>query len=157
MNSIEILNNKAPLTPLKTNKNRLLGLDVGDKTIGVSLSDLLWSLASPHLLIKRKNNISDLKEIEKICYDYNVTAIIIGYPLNMNGTEGPQSLKVRELSEKLLTLVTIPIYLWDERLSTVAVTKTLLEADMSRKKRSQVVDKMAATFILQGVLDFLRL
>lgn len=131
-----------------------MGLDVGDKTIGLSLSDPTWMIATPLKLLKRQNNIRDITEIQTLIQDHRVGALVIGLPLSLNGAEGPQAKKVRTYIEKLETVIDIPYVLWDERLSTVAVTRTLLEADMSRKRRSEVVDKMAATFILQGVLDF---
>lgn len=143
------------LLPHKNGKCRLLGLDVGDKTIGLSLSDPTWVIASPFKLINRHNNIRDYSEIQQIIEEFNVAGLIIGLPLTLRGEEGPQAEKVRTYVTKLDTLITIPSFFWDERLSTVAVTRTLLEGDVSRKRRRQVVDKMAATFILQGVLDYL--
>lgn len=143
------------LLSYKNGKCRLLGLDVGDKTIGLSLSDPSWIIATPFKLIKRQNNIRDVTDIQAIIDEYVVGALVIGLPLSLKGAEGPQAEKVRKYVEKLEAVVDIPYAFWDERLSTVAVTRTLLEADMSRKRRSEVVDKMAATFILQGVLNYL--
>lgn len=128
-------------------------MDVGDKTIGLSLSDITWTIASPYKLIKRKMNIQDVKAIQEVLQTFPIAALVVGLPLNMNGTEGSQAQKVRGFVEKLLNIIDLPVFFWDERLSTVAVTRTLLEADLSRKRRQEVVDKMAATFILQGVLD----
>lgn len=144
------------LISLKNKKGRLLGLDVGDKTVGVSLSDLSWLIASPYKLIHRQNNIRDFEQIQKIIHEESILALIIGLPLTLKGERGPQAEKVLQFTQKLESFVDTPLYLWDERLSTVAVTRTLLEADVSRRKRSTVVDKMAATFILQGVLDRLQ-
>lgn len=142
---------------LKNSKKRLIGLDLGTKTIGVALSDLTWLIATPHSLIKRTKQTQDLKILKTLLKDYNVGAIILGLPVNMNGTEGPRA----EASHAFKTVLEkafpdILVMLWDERLSTAAVTRTLLDADLSRKRRDEVVDKMAATFILQGVLDRLR-
>lgn len=148
-----IIRNNHELRLLKSGKNRLLGMDVGDKTVGLSLSDVTWIIATPHKLIKRKLNVSDYQEIKKVVDEFSVVAFVVGLPLNMNGTVGPQAKKVQDFMEKLTQLINIPIFYWDERLSTVAVTRTLLEADVSRSRRAEVVDKMAATFILQGVLD----
>ncbi len=144
------------LLPLSLIKSRAMGLDVGNKTIGVALSDQTWMIASAHSLIKRQNLSVDISTLVKIIKEYNVSCIISGWPVNMNGTEGPQAQVVKKLIDTLLQRHDIPVFLWDERLSTVAATRTLLEADMSRKRRSEVVDKMAATFILQGVLDLCR-
>lgn len=144
------------LKPLKTGKNRLLGIDLGDKTIGLCLSDITWSIATPMETIRRTRLQSDLEQLQKVLQGHQIAGIVIGLPINMNGSEGPQAQKVRQFVEKVLELADIPIILWDERLSTTAVTRTLLQADVSRQKRSQVVDKMAASFILQGALDALR-
>ncbi len=144
------------LSPLKNGKNRLMGIDLGSKTIGISTSDTTWFIATPLTLIRRTNTCNDLNALSKIIQEYEVAGIVIGYPLNMNGTEGPQGQKIKIFIEHFSESNPTPIVLWDERLSTVAVTKTLLKADMSRKRRSEVVDKMAASYILQGALDYLR-
>ncbi len=140
----------------KTGKNRLLGIDLGDKTLGLCLSDVTWSIATPLETLRRSSLETDLEQLKGVIVKHNVAGIVIGLPINMNGTEGPQAEKVRKFVEKILETMDLPILLWDERLSTTAVTRTLLEADVSRKRRTQVVDKMAASFILQGVLDALR-
>lgn len=141
------------LQDLKGKKERLLGLDVGDKTVGVAISDTNWIIASPLLLIKRTSLAKDAAQLQDLITKHSICAMVAGLPVNMNGTEGPQAGKVRHFVEKISETLDIPIFLWDERLSTMAVTRTLLEADMSRKKRKDVVDKMAATYILQGILD----
>lgn len=135
---------------------RLMGFDVGEKTIGVAISDSLFMVATPHVLINRKKWTQDLEVIKKLISAENIYGIVIGLPLNMDGSEGPKCQSVRQLARNLLKEVDIPIIFWDERLSTVAVTRTLLDADMSRAKRKDNVDKMAASFILQGFLDFKR-
>lgn len=147
------MHNLNTLAPLKQQKRRLLGLDVGDKTVGIAISDINWIIASPLLLIKRISFQKDVAQLQDIIKKNEVCALVAGLPVNMNGTEGPQAEKTRNFLSKVSEVIDIPIVLWDERLSTMAVTRTLLEADISRKKRKDVVDKMAATYILQGVLD----
>jgi len=134
---------------------RFLGCDVGDKTIGLALSDRLRTIASPLTVLHRtqwkKDSLVFFKEID----DHHICGIIVGFPLNMNGSEGPRCQSTRQFVSNLLHIRDIPVCLWDERLSTLAVTRTLLEADLSRAKRAKVVDKMAASYILQGFLDAL--
>lgn len=144
------------LEPLKNNKNRLMGLDVGTKTIGLALSDITWTIATPLQTLERKKFQQDVQVLEALINKHQVSGLILGFPKNMDGSEGPRCQSIKQFSHNLLTKLNIPIGLWDERLSTVAVTRALLEADMSRKRRQEVVDKMAASYILQGVLDSLR-
>lgn len=132
---------------------RVLGLDIGDRTIGVAISDPLGFTAQGITTIRRKNIEYDIEELLKICKEYNVDTIISGLPKNMNGTIGPQGEKVMSFCEILKEHIEVPIKFWDERLTTVAAHKAMLEADMSRSKRKKVVDKIAATYILQGYLD----
>lgn len=134
---------------------RILGLDIGDRTIGVAVSDPLGYTAQGITTIRRKNEDKDIEELIKLCTEYNVETIISGLPKNMNGTIGPQSEKVLQFCELLKTKIDIPIKMWDERLTTVAAQRAMLEADLSRAKRKKIVDKMAATYILQGYLDSL--
>lgn len=141
------------LKNLKTGKSRVLGLDLGEKTIGLGISDITWLISSPLEVIRRTTLENDFKALQRVINDFSIVAFVIGLPMNMNGSEGPQAKKARAFIDELLQVIDIPVYFWDERLSTVAVTRTLLEADLSRKKRAQVVDKMAATYILQGALD----
>lgn len=135
---------------------RILGLDIGDRTIGVAVSDPLCFIAQGVVTIRRKNLEYDLNELDKICKEYNVDIIVSGLPKNMNGTLGPQSQKVLDFCDEIKNKINLPIKMWDERLTTVAATKAMLEADLSRKKRKKIVDKMAATYILQGYLDSLK-
>lgn len=144
------------LESLKNNKNRLMGLDVGTKTIGLALSDTTWTIATPLQTLERKKYQQDVQTLESIINKYQVSGLVIGFPKNMDGSEGPRCQSIKQFSHNLLAKFDIPIGLWDERLSTVAVTRALLEADMSRKRRQEVVDKMAASYILQGALDTLR-
>jgi putative holliday junction resolvase len=132
---------------------RVLGLDIGDRTIGVAISDPLGFTAQGITTIRRKKIEHDIEELLKICKEYNVDTIISGLPKNMNGTLGPQSEKVMGFCDILKDHIDVPIKYWDERLTTVAAHKIMLEADMSRSKRKKVVDKIAATYILQGYLD----
>jgi len=132
---------------------RLIGLDLGTKTIGLALSDLGRRIATPLETIKRRKFSLDVAELLAICEKQKVVAMVIGLPLNMDGSEGPRAQATRAFVRNLVPLTTLPIAYWDERLSTTAVTRTLLEADTSRAKRAEVVDKMAAGFILQGALD----
>lgn len=133
---------------------RYLGLDVGDATIGVSVSDLLGITAQGVETIRRKNSKDDFVRLKEIADTYETNAFVVGLPKNMDGTEGERAKIVREFADELSkTFPNAKISFWDERLTTVAAHKTLIEADMSRKKRKKVVDKMAAVFILQGYLD----
>lgn len=132
---------------------RLLGLDVGDKTIGVAVSDPLGFTAQGVKTIRRTGIKKDLKEMIEIIEEKNATKIVVGLPKNMNNTLGPQGEKVKKFVEKLKAKIDIEIIYQDERLSTVSATRTLIEADVSRKKRKDVVDKLAAVYILQTYLD----
>ncbi|KYH35961.1 putative holliday junction resolvase [Clostridium tepidiprofundi DSM 19306] len=134
---------------------RILGLDVGDKTIGVALSDPLGFTAQGITTIRRRKEDYDINEVKKICMEYDVDKIVCGLPKNMNGSIGNQGEKVLEFCEKVKEIIDLPIIMWDERLTTVAAHKAMLEADISRKKRKKIVDKIAATYILQGYLDSL--
>ena len=134
----------------------LLGLDPGTKTLGLAISDRTRLIATPLTTIRRKKFTLDAAELLDI-YDKNeAVALIIGLPLNMNGTAGPRVQSVKDFAANLLKIRDLPIVFWDERLSTMAVTRGMIDADMSRKKRAENVDKLAAGYILQGVLDRLR-
>lgn len=134
---------------------RHIGLDVGDATIGVAVSDPLGFTAQGVETIKRKNEEQDFIRLKELAERYETTSFVLGLPKNMNGSEGERAVKTREFADLLLKfLPTAKITFWDERLTTVAAEKALLEADVSRRKRKKVVDKLAAVFILQGFLDF---
>jgi len=137
----------------RTTLMRILGLDIGDSTIGVAVSDPLGITAQGIKTIRRKDIESDLEELRGIITEYKVEKIIAGLPKNMNGTIGPQGEKVLEFIKRLEETIDIPIKTWDERLSTVSAEKVLIEGDVRRKKRKKVIDKMAAVFILQNYLD----
>lgn len=132
---------------------RLLGLDLGTKTIGLALSDLERQIATPLETIQRVKFGVDAAALVKIAGKHAVAGMIVGLPLNMDGSEGPRVQSTRAFVRNLVPLTPLPIAFWDERMSTMAVTRTLLEADASRAKRAAVVDKMAASYILQGALD----
>ncbi len=135
---------------------RIMGLDVGEKTIGVAVSDPLGWTAQGVGTIRRKGNIVlDLEHLKKIIAEYQVEKIVVGLPKNMNGTLGPSAVRSQEIGEKIGKETGLPIEMWDERLTTVVAEKTLLEGNVSRAKRKKVVDTMAAVLILQGYLDLL--
>ena len=132
---------------------RILGLDVGSKTIGVAVSDELGLTAQGLTTLKRKVLKQDIKQLLKVIEENGVEKVVVGLPKNMNGSLGPSAEMVISLIGELKKFVDLPVVTWDERLSTVAAQRVLLEADMSRKKRKRVVDKVAAILILQGYLD----
>ncbi|HEY8361467.1 MAG TPA: Holliday junction resolvase RuvX [Tissierellaceae bacterium] len=132
---------------------RIMGLDVGDKTIGVAISDLLQITAQGLTTIKRESNEKDLKRLEEIINEYNIKKIVIGLPKNMNNTIGPQGEKVIKFAEKLKNRFNAEIIFIDERLTTCEAERLLIKGDMRREKRKTVIDKVAATFILQTYLD----
>ena len=136
--------------------DRLMGIDLGTKTIGLALSDVERTLASPLETIARKKFTSDVEAMLKLAGKFEVAVFVIGMPLNMDGTEGPRAQATRAFVRALAPKTPIPFVYWDERLSTAAVTRELIAQDVSRKKRAEVVDRMAAAYILQGALDRLR-
>jgi putative Holliday junction resolvase len=132
---------------------RTMGLDIGSHTIGVAVSDELGITAQGLKTLKRKSMEEDLKEIEMIVRQFEIGEIVVGLPKNMDGTIGKQAEIVLNWVKILMDRINIPVVSWDERLSTVGASKVLLEADLSRKKRKKVIDKLAAVLILQGYLD----
>lgn len=132
-----------------------MGLDLGDKTIGISMSDEMGWTAQGLEVIRRKQESpeADLERLDQLIKEYQVEKVIVGLPKNMNGTIGPRGELYKEFGRSLQERTGIPIQMWDERLSTVAAERILISADVSRKKRKQVIDKMAAVIILQGFLD----
>ncbi|HBD91204.1 MAG TPA: Holliday junction resolvase RuvX [Gemmobacter sp.] len=129
------------------------GLDLGTKTIGVAVSDLMCGVATPLLTIRREKFTQDAEQLLKLVAERRIAALVLGLPRNMDGSEGPRAQSTRAFARNLLRLHPLPILLWDERLSTVAAERALLEADTSRKRRAEVIDHVAAGFILQGALD----
>ncbi len=134
-----------------------MGFDVGSKRLGVAISDGMLKIATPLETLKRSKFSADAQKLIKLMDNHFVGALVFGLPLNMNGTEGPRAQSTRAFARNLAAHTSVPMCFWDERLSTAAVTRTLLEADISRRRRREVVDKMAASFILQGALDYLSL
>ena len=133
---------------------RLMGLDVGTKTIGVALCDASWTIATPAELMHRGKFAKDLAKLQALIEAQQVRGIVMGLPLNMDGTDSPRTQSTRAFARNAAALE-LPILLWDERWSTQAVTRTLLDADASRARRAELVDKMAAAYILQGAIDAL--
>ncbi|MFN3868269.1 MAG: Holliday junction resolvase RuvX [Hyphomicrobiaceae bacterium] len=134
----------------------MLGLDVGSKTIGLALSDVLRMIASPAHTIRRTKFRDDARALLDFAARQQVAGLVIGLPLDMIGTSGPRVQATKAFARNLAHLTTLPMLLWDERLSTAAAERVLLEADASRRRRAEVIDKLAATIILQGALDRLR-
>lgn len=149
------IRNPAELKSGLARGQRLLGLDVGSKTIGLALSDPSLTLATPLTTLRRgKRFRDDAAALAEVIARHSVGGLVIGLPVNMDGSEGPRAQSVRQFAANVLErLDDPPIAFWDERLSTAAVTRTMLEADLSRKRRAELVDRAAAAFILQGFLD----
>lgn len=134
---------------------RLLGLDLGTKTIGLALSDVGRRIASPLETIRRTKFTPDAERIRRHVAAFDVGALVLGLPLNMDGSEGPRAQATRAFARNLGPLLGRPLLFWDERLSTMAVNRALIAADASRARRAELVDKLAAAYILQGFLDYL--
>ena len=134
---------------------RLLGLDLGSKTIGLAISDSAFHLATPIDTIRRKKFTQDALQLQETIKARDVGGLVLGLPVNMDGTEGPRCQSTRQFARNFLEKLDIPIAYWDERLSTSAVERDLIAADVTRAKRAQVIDQMAAGFILQGALDYI--
>jgi putative Holliday junction resolvase len=145
-----------PLSPLPPS-GKLLGLDLGTKTIGVAVSDGMRYSATPLETIKRTKFTADAARLIELIAENQAVAFVLGLPLNMDGSEGPRVQSTRAFARSLAQKTDLPILFWDERLSTAAVTRMLIEADTRRDKRAEVVDKLAASYILQGFLDRLRI
>lgn len=149
----------AALPALLPPRTRLLGLDLGEKTIGLAIATSDFSLASPLETIRRSRFREDAEALRRICGERGVGGLVIGLPVNMDGSEGKRARSTRQFARNLEEIagLALPMAFWDERLSTAAVERFLVdEADMSRRRRGEVVDKMAAAYILQGALDALR-
>ncbi|PIU08357.1 MULTISPECIES: Holliday junction resolvase RuvX [Methylobacterium] len=132
---------------------RLIGIDLGTKTIGLALSDVGRSIASPLETIRRVKFTPDAQRLKALCEQHGVGGLVMGLPLNMDGSEGPRAQSSRAFMRNLKGLLDLPSVFFDERLSTAVVTRALIEADASRARRGELVDKLAATYILQGCLD----
>ena len=133
-----------------------MGLDLGTKTIGVAISDGMRYSATPLETIKRTKFTADAIRLDELIAQNAIVAVILGLPLNMDGSEGPRVQSTRAFARSLAQRIALPIAFWDERLSTSAVTRMMIQADMRRDRRAEVVDKLAASYILQGALDRLR-
>jgi putative pre-16S rRNA nuclease len=150
-----VITDKAPdFRAILPNGGRLLGLDLGTRTIGTALCDAGWTIASPADLIRRTKFGKDLEALKSLIEAQRAAGIVLGLPLNLDGTDSPRTQSVRAFARNLAPLG-LPILLWDERWSTQAVTRTLIDADASRARRAELVDKMAAAYILQGAIDAL--
>ena len=137
------------------NKSRLIGLDLGSKNIGVSICDEKQSIATPFKTIVKKSAMELIEELKLIIKENDIKGIIIGYPINMDGTTGPSSQSVRDITNNFSKNIDIPICLWDERLSTVGAFNLSGQLDINVSKRVKNIDQNAAAFILQGALDFI--
>ncbi|MGA9444032.1 MAG: Holliday junction resolvase RuvX [Methyloceanibacter sp.] len=135
---------------------RLLGFDLGTKTIGLALSDVTRVIATPYETVRRTKFTADAKTVAAIAAKEGVGGLVIGLPLNLDGSEGPRAQATRAFARNLAPHLDLPMAFWDERLSTAAVERHLIEADASRKRRAEVIDRMAAAYILQGALDRMR-
>jgi putative pre-16S rRNA nuclease len=144
------------LPPLLAREARLLGLDVGTKTIGMALSDVTRSVATPYHTVRRTKFTEDVTAIVAAIEEHDVGAVVIGLPLNFDGSEGPRAQSMRAFARNLAARIAVPILFWDERLSTAAVERHLIAVDATRKLRAKVIDRMAAAYILQGALDRLK-
>ena len=138
-----------------TRGRRLAGLDLGTKTIGLAVSDAAWTVASPVETVRRTKFGADAAALRAFCEGRAVGGLVLGLPLNMDGSAGPRVQATRAFARNLAPLLPLPLLFWDERLSTAAVTRALIEADASRARRAAVVDQLAAAYILQGCLDTL--
>ncbi len=134
----------------------MFGLDVGTKTVGVATSDVTRTVATAIRTIRRKKFSVDAAELLAMAAERDVAGFIVGLPVNLNGTEGPRAQSCRAFARNLGALTPLPVALWDERLSTAAAERVLLEADASRRRRAEVIDAVAAAYILQGALDRLK-
>jgi putative pre-16S rRNA nuclease len=132
---------------------RLVGLDLGEKTIGITLTDTLRTVATPLMTLRRGKFTKDAATLGSLIAEHGVGAVIVGLPLNMDGSAGPSAQSAQAFARNFAAVSDCPVVLVDERLSTAAVTRTLLEADASRRRRKAVIDKMAAAYVLQGALD----
>jgi putative Holliday junction resolvase len=148
--------NPTDLTSLLKPGERLLGLDVGTKTIGMALSDTTRLVATPLDTIRRTRFRDDVKRLLAEIDRHGVGGVVVGLPISLDGSEGPRAQGVRQFAKNLLAHCDLPLAFWDERLSTAAVEREMIAADLTRKRRAEIIDKVAAAYILQGLLDRLR-
>jgi putative Holliday junction resolvase len=150
-----ILNKAEELREAVPPGGRLMGLDVGTKTIGLALSDIRQIIATPFETIRRRRFREDAAELFELIAIHAVGGLVIGLPLTLAGADGPRTQSVRQFAKNILDLRDLPVLFWDERLSTAAVTREMIAADLTRKRRAAIVDRVAAAYILQGCLDYL--
>jgi putative Holliday junction resolvase len=150
-----ILDNPVELREVVPAGKRLIGLDVGTKTIGLALSDTRRVIATPLETVRRRRFREDMARLFALIDTHNVGGLVVGLPLTLAGTDGPRTQSVRQFARSLVALRDLPVALWDERLSTAAVTREMIAADLTRKRRGEIVDRVAAAYILQGCLDYL--
>jgi putative Holliday junction resolvase len=150
-----ILAEPAALSEVAPAGTRLMGLDVGTKTIGLALSDTRRVIATPLETIRRRRFGDDVARLFALIDTHGVGGLVIGLPLILTGGDGPRTQSVRQFARNVVAVRDLPVVLWDERLSTAAVTREMIAADMTRQRRAQIVDRVAAAYILQGCLDFL--
>jgi putative Holliday junction resolvase len=150
------ISNPADLGARLQHRERLLGLDLGTKTIGVALSDPLRMVASPVETIRRGKFRADAERLARFAREHGVGAVLLGLPISMDGSEGPRCQSVRQFAVNLEPFLPLPMAFWDERLSTAAVEREMIAHDMTRKRRAEIIDRVAAAYILQGYLDWLR-
>jgi putative holliday junction resolvase len=150
-----ILNNPLELREAIPAGARLMGLDVGTKTIGLALSDTRRVIATPFETIRRRRFREDVARLFALIDNHRVGGLVIGLPLTLGGGDGPRTQSVRQFARNLIALRDVPVVLWDERLSTAAVTREMIAANLTRKRRAEIVDRVAAAYILQGCLDFI--
>jgi putative Holliday junction resolvase len=150
-----ILDNPVELREAVAPGRRLIGLDVGTKTIGLALSDTRRIIATPLETIRRRRFREDMARLFALIDTHSVGGLVVGLPLTLAGIDGPRTQSVRQFARNLAALRDLPVALWDERLSTAAVTREMIAADLTRKRRGEIVDRVAAAYILQGCLDYL--
>src|SRR5437660_9226454 len=155
LSSVVILSNPLELRDSMPAGGRLMGLDVGRKTIGLALSDTRRVIATPLETIRRRGLRDDMERLFALVDTHMVGGFVIGLPLTLAGGDGPRTQSVRQFARNLMGLRDLPVAFWDERLSTAAVTREMIAADLSRKRRSVIVDRVAAAYILQGCLDYI--
>ena len=151
-----ILENAPEIKDHLPKNQRILAFDLGEKRIGLALSDTTLMIATPLTILTRRKFKDLTQDLTPLITEHQIGAFLIGLPINMNGTEGPRCIGARQMAQNLADAFQLPIILWDERLSSMAVERTLIEADTTRKRRKEVTDKLAATYFLQGFLDRLR-
>jgi len=151
-----LIDSPAEFIRLLPHHKRVLGLDVGETTIGLALSDVMRSIATPLETIERKKFSKDMEHLKAVITAHTISGLVVGYPINMDGSLGPRTQSTRTFVSNVGKHTDLPIVLWDERMSTMAVERTMLAADLSRSRRAQLVDKLAASYMLQGFLDSVR-